>query len=140
MRHLHGASTPLNCACTANGDRARFLFTRDVRPPSWKLAPRRGVAALPMHDSKPERRRYIRSRADLEFQLARITLALSRAPMARRADVGEWFDEAACALLEHAAPEHRDYLQERVAGIRDTFFHDAAPPREPGADAPRRLH
>lgn len=93
-----------------------------------------------MPDSKPERRRYIRSRADLEFQLARITLALSRAPMARRADVGEWFDEAAGALLDHAAAEHRDYLQERVAGIRDTFFHDTAPPPGAGVEAPRRLH
>lgn len=91
-----------------------------------------------MHDPMPERRRHIRSRAELEFQLARITLALSRAPMARRADVGEWFDEAAGALLEHAAPEHREYLEERMADIRSTFFHDAMPP---AADAPgNRLH
>lgn len=83
-----------------------------------------------MLDHFPERRRYIRSRADLEFQLARITLALSRAPIARRGDTLDWFEEAAAGLIERACEENREYAQERVATIRDTFF-----PPVPGARA-----
>ena len=77
-----------------------------------------------MFEHQPERRRYIRSRADLEFQLARMTLALSRAPLARQPELREWFDQASAGLLARAAPEHRDYVEERVASIRETFFGD----------------
>lgn len=82
-----------------------------------------------MFEHFPERRRFIRSRADLEFQLARITLALSRAPLARRAETVAWFKEATDGLIAKAAPEHRDYLAERVASIHETFFGEpvAAP-------------
>lgn len=73
----------------------------------------------------PDRRRYIRSRAELEFQLARITLALTRAPIARAPDLREWFDEAAGGLVERAAPEHREHVEERAASIRETFFGTA---------------
>lgn len=85
---------------------------------------RRGVPDRTVHmiDHLPERRRFIRSRADLEFQLARITLALSRAPIARQPELREWFDEAATGLLTRTAAEHCDYVEERVASIRETFF------------------
>jgi hypothetical protein len=90
----------------------------------------------PMFDHYPERRRYIRSRADLEFQLARMTLALSRAPLARQPELRDWFDEAAAGLVARAAPEHREYVEERVASIRETFFGE--PPAMPRAS--RDLH
>lgn len=77
-----------------------------------------------MFEHFPERRRYIRSRADLEFQLARITLALSRAPAARRAETLAWFESAGEGLVSKAAAEHREYVAERVAGIRETFFDE----------------
>jgi hypothetical protein len=77
-----------------------------------------------MFEHYPERRRYIRSRADLEFQLARMTLALSRAPIARQPELRDWFDDATSGLVARAAPEHRDYVEERVASIRETFFGD----------------
>lgn len=79
-----------------------------------------------MFEHIPERRRFIRSRADLEFQLARITLALSRAPLARRAESLAWFDEAAAGLVDRTAGEHRVYVEERVASIRETFFPASA--------------
>lgn len=78
-----------------------------------------------MFEHIPERRRYIRSRADLEFQLARITLALSRAPIARRPETLAWFEEAADGLIRRACEENREYAEERVASIRDTFFPEA---------------
>lgn len=81
-----------------------------------------------MFEHFPERRRFIRSRADLEFQLARITLALSRAPIARRAQTLAWFEDATEGLVAKAAVEHREYMAERVASIRDTFFGDPVPP------------
>lgn len=81
-----------------------------------------GNTAIDMFEHIPERRRFIRSRADVEFQLARITLALSRAPLARRAESLAWFDEAAAGLVKRTAGEHRDYVEERVASIRETFF------------------
>lgn len=94
-----------------------------------------------MFDPIHERRQFIRSRADVEFQLARITLALSRAPIARRTDVGEWFDEAASGLMARTAEEHRDYVEERVAGIRDTFFGDVPiRARDTPDRGPRRMH
>lgn len=81
-----------------------------------------GNIAIDMFEHIPERRRFIRSRADLEFQLARITLALSRAPLVRRAESLAWFDEAAAGLVARTAGEQRDYVEERVASIRETFF------------------
>jgi hypothetical protein len=80
-----------------------------------------------MSDLHPERRRYIRSRADIEFQLARITLALSRAPLVRHEEMLAWFEEAAAGLLERSADEHRDYVEERVASVRETFFQAPRP-------------
>lgn len=78
-----------------------------------------------MFEHFPERRRFIRSRADLEFQLARITLALSRAPIARRAETIAWFEDATDGLIAKAAPEHREYVAERAASIQETFFGEA---------------
>lgn len=96
-----------------------------------------------MFEHFPERRRYIRSRADLEFQLARITLALSRAPMARRVQTLAWLDEAGDGLVAKAATEHRDYVAGRVAEIRETFFGEPSPlflrPRATAFDGPSRL-
>ncbi len=86
-----------------------------------------------MFEHFPERRRFIRSRADIEFQLARITLGLSRAPMARRAQTRAWFDEATEGLVARTADEHRDYVIERIASIRETFFGD---PVLPGTHRP----
>lgn len=75
-----------------------------------------------MFDQFPERRRFIRSRADIEFQLARITLALSRAPLVRHDETLSWFEAATSGLLEKSAEEHHDYVEERVASVRETFF------------------
>lgn len=100
----------------------------------------------PMFEHFPDRRRYIRSRADLEFQLARMTLALSRAPLARQPELREWFDDASEGLVARAAPEHREYVEERIASIRETFFGDPAsfdPTRNAriaSRDDSRRMH
>lgn len=97
-----------------------------------------------MFDHTAERRRYIRSRADLEFQLARVTLALSRAPLARQPELREWLDQACTGLLARVAPEHHDYLEERVASIRETFFGDPSAVASLGArrpaQPPSRMH
>ena len=92
-----------------------------------------------MFEHFPERRRFIRSRADLEFQLARITLALSRAPIARRAETVAWFEDATEGLIAKAAPEHREYVAERVASIHETFFGEpvAAPAYRRGSQSGR---
>lgn len=96
-----------------------------------------------MFEHYPERRRYIRSRADLEFQLARMTLALSRAPIARQPELRDWFDQASTGLLARTAPEHHEYVEERVASIRDTFFGDPVAARAAGRRSDRpgsRIH
>lgn len=80
-----------------------------------------------MFEHTRERRRYIRSRADLEFQLARLTLALSRAPIARRSETQAWFEEACEGLIEKTAVEQREYVHDRVESIRATFFAEPNP-------------
>lgn len=86
-----------------------------------------------MFEHHPDRRRFIRSRADLEFQLARITLALSRTPAERREDAERWFEQATQGLLERTPEEHRAHVVERIASIHDTFFRPAPWRRLPGA-------
>lgn len=97
-------------------------------------------SAIDMFEQFPERRRYIRSRADIEFQLARMTLALSRAPLMRQEATLSWFDEATAGLAARAAPEHRDYVEERAASIRDTFFPPGPPTARPTSLSPGRKH
>ena len=90
-----------------------------------------------MFEHVPERRRFIRSRADIEFQLARVTLGLSRAPAVRRAQTLAWFEQATAGLAARASEEHRDYVEERVASIRETFFGESpVPPRDRNAGGP----
>lgn len=99
----------------------RIRFTCDDSP-LWSMQASGKRIRIRMFEHVPERRRYIRSRADLEFQLARITLALSRARASRRAETLDWFEDAGEGLIAKSAAEHREYVAERVASIRETFF------------------
>lgn len=83
----------------------------------------------PTRASEPPR---IASRADIEFQLARLTLSLSRAPMVRHEALSAWFDEAVDGLEAMTTEPLRGYLQERAGEIRCTFF--------PGDGCTGRLH
>ncbi|TBR09728.1 MAG: hypothetical protein EPO46_08910 [Lysobacter sp.] len=70
----------------------------------------------------PDRRRHIRTRADLEVELARMSLVLAHAPASRLASTRQWFDEAVEGLIDRAVSGERDYLRQRIQDMLAAFF------------------